>query len=258
MQDVIDVLLPTMIRNWLWMCFSVVAVFIVITINTPIFIAVGIPIIIIYYFVQKFYVATSRQLKRLESVTRSPIYSHFGESISGQSVIRAYDDKKRFTVESELKVDFNQAISYQTIIANRWLGVRLEILGSFVVLSAALFAVLARDTIGKGKFIRTFYTILYLTFINIFLYLTVWIASVGLSISYALQISQLMSFFVRMTTEVETNIVAVERVEEYTDRPQEAAWKTVEMVWSPISCIVITNFISFTGSQMATKRRCWI
>lgn len=173
MQDVIDVLLPTMIRNWLWMCFSVVAVFIVITINTPIFIAVGIPIIIIYYFVQKFYVATSRQLKRLESVTRSPIYSHFGESISGQSVIRAYDDKKRFTVESELKVDFNQAISYQTIIANRWLGVRLEILGSFVVLSAALFAVLARDTIGKGKFIRTFYTILYLTFINIFLYLTV-------------------------------------------------------------------------------------
>lgn len=188
------------------MFFSVVGVFVVITINTPIFMSIGVPVIILYYFVQKFYVATSRQLKRLESVTRSPIYSHFSESISGQSIIRAYDEKKRFTVESETKVDYNQAISYQSIIANRWLGVRLEIVGSFVVLFASLFAVLARDTIDE--------------------------ASVGLSITYALQISSLMNFFVRMTTEVETNIVAVERVEEYSDLPQEAAWKTVEMVIS--------------------------
>lgn len=190
------------------MFFSVVGVFVVITINTPIFMSIGVPVIVLYYFVQKFYVATSRQLKRLESVTRSPIYSHFSESISGQSIIRAYDEKKRFTVESETKVDYNQAISYQSIIANRWLGVRLEIVGSFVVLFASLFAVLARDTIDE--------------------------ASVGLSITYALQISSLMNFFVRMTTEVETNIVAVERVEEYSDLPQEAAWKTVEMVISYI------------------------
>lgn len=204
------------------MFFSVVGVFVVITINTPIFMSIGVPVIILYYFVQKFYVATSRQLKRLESVTRSPIYSHFSESISGQSIIRAYDEKKRFTVESETKVDYNQAISYQSIIANRWLGVRLEIVGSFVVLFASLFAVLARDTIDE--------------------------ASVGLSITYALQISSLMNFFVRMTTEVETNIVAVERVEEYSDLPQEAAWKTVEMVISYIlsSMKLIINFFFLT------------
>lgn len=205
-----------MIRNWMWMFFSVVAIFIVISITTPIFMAVAVPVIILYYFVQKFYVATSRQLKRLESVTRSPIYSHFSETISGQSVIRAYDEKKRFTVDSETKVDFNQAISYQTILANRWLGVRLEIVGSFVVLAASLFAVLARDTIGE--------------------------AEVGLSITYALQVSSIMSFFVRMTTEVETNIVAVERVEEYTDRKQEAPWKTVEMVKSSISFLYLIFF----------------
>lgn len=202
--DVIDAFLPQVMRNWIWMFFSVVAIFIVISISTPIFMAVGAPVIVVYYFVQKFYVSTSRQLKRLESVTRSPIYSHFSESIGGQSTIRAYSEERRFTVESETKVDHNQAISYMSICANRWLGVRLEIVGSVVVLSAALFAVLARDTI-EG-------------------------AVVGLSITYALQISSLMSFFVRMTTEVETNIVAVERVEEYSDRTQEAAWKTVDMV----------------------------
>lgn len=216
--DIIDAYLPSVIRNWIWMGLSVVAIFIVISISTPIFLSVALPVVVIYYFVQKFYVATSRQLKRLESTTRSPIYSHFSESISGQSTIRAYNETNRFTVESETKVDVNQAISYMSICANRWLGVRLEILGSFVVLAAALFLVLARDSMDP--------------------------AIAGLSLSYALQISSLMAFFVRMTTEVETNIVAVERVEEYSDRPQEAEWKTVEMdpEWPPQGKVEFINF----------------
>ncbi|XP_055597196.1 multidrug resistance-associated protein 1-like isoform X2 [Uranotaenia lowii] len=205
--DVADNTLPQSIRMWLLMFFNVIGVFIVIGISTPIFLAVVPAFMVIYYIIQRFYIATSRQLKRLESVTRSPIYSHFGETITGQSTIRAYNQQNRFTQESEKRVDYNQLMSYPSIIANRWLAIRLEIVGALVVFFAALFAMLSRDTIGA--------------------------AMVGLSITYALQISATLSFLVRMTAEVETNIVAVERLEEYTVLPREAEWQkgTVDKEW---------------------------
>ena len=63
--------------------------------------------------------ATSRQLKRLDSVTRSPIYTHFQETITGVASIRAYRQQERFITENEKKVDMNQIAYYPSICANR-------------------------------------------------------------------------------------------------------------------------------------------
>lgn len=91
----IDAYLPAMMFSWVAMFFNVIGTIFVISYSTPWFLAVVVPLTIAYYFFQKFYIATSRQLKRLESITRSPIYSHFSESVSGQSVIRAFKVEKR-------------------------------------------------------------------------------------------------------------------------------------------------------------------
>lgn len=69
--------------------------------------------------VQRFYVASSRQLKRLESVSRSPIYTHFNETLLGTSVIRAFGEQERFIRESDQRVDHNQKAYYPSIVANR-------------------------------------------------------------------------------------------------------------------------------------------
>ncbi|KAM9364701.1 ATP-binding cassette sub-family C member 2 [Pholidichthys leucotaenia] len=196
----IDEAIPNSYRSWILCFMGVLGTLFVICLATPFFTIIIIPLGLIYFFVQRFYVATSRQLRRLDSVSRSPIYSHFGETVSGLSVIRAYKHQERFLKHNEITIDENLKSVYPWIVSNRWLAIRLEFVGNMVVFFSALFAVISRDSIDSGL--------------------------VGLSISYALNVTQTLNWLVRMTSELETNIVAVERVSEYAEIENEASWVT--------------------------------
>ncbi|GFN98305.1 multidrug resistance-associated protein 1 [Plakobranchus ocellatus] len=196
--DTVDVVIPLISGMFLMCVFQTLSTLLVISLSTPMFLMVIFPLLCFYYFVQRFYVATSRQLKRLESVSRSPIYSHFGETVTGAVTIRAYGQEQRFIKDSQTKVDDNQICYYPSIVANRWLAIRLEVVGNLIIFFASLFAVLGREDLSPGI--------------------------VGLSITYAMNVTQTLNWMVRMTCELETNIVAVERIKEYTETPTEAAW----------------------------------
>ncbi|XP_057885672.1 ATP-binding cassette sub-family C member 2 [Melospiza georgiana] len=196
----VDETIPTSFRTWISCFMGIISTLIVICLATPFFAIVIIPLSIFYYFVLRFYVATSRQLRRLDSVTRSPIYSHFGETVSGLSVIRAYGHQERFLKKNEITMDINQKSVYSWIISNRWLAIRLEFVGSLVVFFSALLAVIAKGTLEGGI--------------------------VGLSVSSALNVTQTLNWLVRTSSELETNIVAVERVHEYVTVKNEAPWVT--------------------------------
>jgi ATP-binding cassette subfamily C (CFTR/MRP) protein 1 len=172
---------------------------VVISVVTPAFVALIIPLSAMYYLIQRYYLRTSRELKRLDSVSRSPIYAHFQESLGGISTIRAYRQQNRFELENEWRVDTNLRAFYPSISANRWLAIRLEFIGAIIILSSAGFIVISVTThsgITAGM--------------------------VGLAMSYALQITSSLNWIVRQTVEVETNIVSVERVLEYARLPSEA------------------------------------
>ena len=93
---------------------------VVISTSTPIFIALILPLSAVYYWVQRYYLRSSRELKRLDSVTRSPIYAHFQESLGGITTIRAYRQQLRFALENEWRVDSNLRAYFPAINANRW------------------------------------------------------------------------------------------------------------------------------------------
>uniref|UniRef100_A0A2C9K9A9 ABC-type glutathione-S-conjugate transporter n=1 Tax=Biomphalaria glabrata TaxID=6526 RepID=A0A2C9K9A9_BIOGL len=192
--ETVDNTLPATIRSFYICVFTVLGTIVTIGYSTPLFLVVILPLGILYWLIQRFYIPTSRQLKRIESTTRSPIYVHFSETVSGAATIRAYGVTERFIEDSKARVDHNLSFYFASIVANRWLGLYLECIGNLIVLAAAVF-VLLTDDLPAGL--------------------------VGLSVSYASQVTVALNFAVRTLSDLETNIVSVERIEEYCETENE-------------------------------------
>ncbi|XP_036593137.1 canalicular multispecific organic anion transporter 1 isoform X2 [Trichosurus vulpecula] len=215
----VDDTIPASFRSWILCFLSILSTLIMISVATPVFVAVLVPLAIIYILVQRFYVATSRQLRRLDSVTKSPVYSHFSETVTGLPIIRAFQHRQRFLKDNEGLIDTNKKCLFSWIISNRWLAIRLELVGNLVVFFSALLSVIYRNTL-KGDV-------------------------VGLVLSNALSITQVLNWLVRMTSELETNIVAVERIDEYVKVKNEARWITEKRPpanWPSKGEICFTNY----------------
>jgi len=146
--------------------------------------------------VSRMYLNCSRETKRLDSISKSPVYAHFSESITGITTVRAYGQADRFFGESCKKVDENIRAYFYTWVANRWLNVRMETLGALVSGAAGLFVIL---TVGRIKDTMA-----------------------GLILTYSVQITGVMAYLIRNQAELEMQINAVERTEEYSNLEQEA------------------------------------
>ncbi len=175
--------------------FRTVAGFAMISIGTPLVLAAIFPLVIIYYLFQRIYISTSRQLKRIDSTSRSPIYNHFSETVNGATSIRAYGVCDQFIQESNKRVDDNHKCYFPSFTAARWLAIRLEFLGYCIIFLSAIFAVVSRGSLSPGI--------------------------AGLAISYSLNVTGVLGMFVRCATDLETNIVSIERCLEYTETPIE-------------------------------------
>ncbi|XP_024914255.1 multidrug resistance-associated protein 1 [Cynoglossus semilaevis] len=196
--DAIDCMVPDGLKMMLSYVFKLMEVCIIVLMATPFAAVIILPLAVLYACVQSFYVATSCQLRRLEAVSRSPIYTHFNETVQGTSVIRAFGEQSRFILQADKRVDFNQTAYFPRFVATRWLAVNLEFVGNCVVLAAAILSVMGRNTLSPGI--------------------------VGLAVSHSLQVTGILSWIVRSWTDVENNIVSVERVSEYADTAKEASW----------------------------------
>uniref|UniRef100_A0A6I8P6M0 ABC-type glutathione-S-conjugate transporter n=2 Tax=Ornithorhynchus anatinus TaxID=9258 RepID=A0A6I8P6M0_ORNAN len=195
---IVDVRFHYYLRTWLNCTLDVAGTILVIVGALPFFILVVIPLIFLYFTIQRYYIASSRQIRRLAGASRSPVISHFSETLAGVSTIRAFGHQQRFISHSRDVVNENLVCLYNNVISNRWLSVRLEFLGNMMVLSAAMLAMMAGDKMDS--------------------------ATVGLTISYALNITQSLNFWVRKACEIETNAVCIERVCEYAKMDKEAPW----------------------------------
>jgi ATP-binding cassette subfamily C (CFTR/MRP) protein 1 len=193
--DVADTVLGMSIRMVMMRFFSAIVSFSIISYDTPYVLLALIPLGILYYFIKRYYISTSRQLRRIQSNARSPVIGHFSETLSGTSSIRAYGMTKTFIEEFNLRVDTHHNTIYASVVANQWLITRLEFLGYTIVLIDALFIVFTRNSISPGV--------------------------AGLTLSYAMKITETLNQLVKASATLETDIVSIERCVEYTQTPTE-------------------------------------
>ncbi|KAJ3214883.1 Multidrug resistance-associated protein 1 [Dinochytrium kinnereticum] len=194
--DTLDSLVPESARMVTYTLSLILGTVCLICAVFPYFIAVLIPTGVAYYFVQSFFRNTTRELKRLDSVMRSPLFAHFASGLSGLATIRAYGVQKKFTDKNLDLLDWTNRAYFPLLLSQRWLGLRLEAIATFMILCACIFAVAARFTVGAGL--------------------------AGLTISYSLQITGVLNWCVREFTELEQHLVSAERMLEFDDLKEEA------------------------------------
>jgi ABC-type multidrug transport system fused ATPase/permease subunit len=155
--------------------------------------------------IARYYIKTSRELTRLDSTSRSPIYALFSETLDGISTIRAYRSEARLSHKNNTLLDNNQKAYYLNFSANCWLAVRLEFAGTMITTLAALFAVIARDQMQFQGVSEAEAANQRAAFAGL----------AGLSISFALSVTQSLNWSVRMASDLESQMVSVERVKAY-------------------------------------------
>ena len=209
----VDETLPDIVSN-VFQLFSR-AVFLVATISwgSPIFIVVIVPLSIAYFQSYRYFVCNSRSLTRLYHITNSIVLSVLEQSVAGTTVIRAFRRQKYMSEQFHDRLDDHIRCRYLIMYIQRWIGLRLDIIGSVMVLVTALVSIFG----GVGANALP--------------------ASVGaLMMSSALQITILLSLSVQRMVVIETSIVSDERILEYIDLEPEgqpiqqhcvpAAWPT--------------------------------
>ncbi|KAH7152323.1 P-loop containing nucleoside triphosphate hydrolase protein [Dactylonectria estremocensis] len=202
--DVMDNNLTDAIRMFFLTMAMITSVFILIIAYFYYFAIALVPLYVLFVLAASYYRASAREVKRYESVLRSHVFAKFGEGLSGVASIRAYGLQDRFIEDLRASIDEMNSAYYITFANQRWLSVRIDIIGVLLVFTVAILVVTSRFTINPSIG--------------------------GLVLSYILSIVGMMQFSVRQLAEVENAMNAVERLYYYgTEIEEEAPEHTIEV-----------------------------
>ncbi|KAI8918385.1 P-loop containing nucleoside triphosphate hydrolase protein [Powellomyces hirtus] len=195
--NLLDEMLPQTFFDFI-QCFFMIFGTLIISVTIIPYILVLVPFVgIAFYFLRQAYIKTSRQIKRIEAVTRSPVYSNIPSTLEGLSTVRAFNVEKQFTDRFVALQDDNTSKYFMFLTCSRWLGFRLDVGSASFLAIVAIGSVGLRESLGLRPGV------------------------VGLLLSYVLQLTGLLQWAVRQSAEVENYMVSVERVLEYTTLPPE-------------------------------------
>ncbi|XP_006035034.1 multidrug resistance-associated protein 9 [Alligator sinensis] len=188
-MDELDMRLPFHAENFLQQFFMVFFIVVIIGLVFPFLLVAVIVIAALFVLLFQIFKRAIRELKRIENISRSPLYSHISSSVQGLSVIHAYNKKEDYIKQFKMLNDENSNHFLLFNCALRWFALRTDILAAIITLIVALFVALSPSSIST--------------------------AAKGLALSYIIQLSGLLQVCVRSGIETETTFTSVEQIMEY-------------------------------------------
>ncbi|WP_186646180.1 ABC transporter transmembrane domain-containing protein [Fluviispira vulneris] len=186
----IDLYLPQNFQEFFASIFTIFSTILILIFISPYCIFGIIPILFIYYSIQSMYFSSSIEARRLDSVTRSPVYAYFSETLAGIQSIRIYQVQKKFIYENIDLIEKNQKAYYTIISLNRWLALRVEFIGCGILFLTVVTSLAIHSYINTGL--------------------------LGMAITYSLMINSVLNWSVRMYAELASGMNSIERVSNYS------------------------------------------
>jgi len=189
----IDTLLPLTFEDFLNVLSLIVSAFVLICVSNPWVLFAAVPLGFVLLSLRQYYLLTSREVQRLEAVSRSPVFRMLVESLDGLDSARAYGLGGLLGTRMARVIDNNMASFFMFLTTSRWLGTRLDVLCSLFLLLAAMATVGVRDfqVVDPGL--------------------------AGLSLSLVIQFTGVLQWCFRQSAMLEVQMVSVERLLELED-----------------------------------------
>lgn len=154
-----------------------------------------IPVLVVFVVVGQYFKKTSRELKRLEGITRTPVYNLFGETLSGLPTIRAFKMQEAFKRLNKKVVDENANLFLTYWCASRWLATRLDLLSVVIIFVVTLYLVATKGDVGS--------------------------LTSGISLTYALMLTSVIQWVMRSVDRTDNAMTSVERLMHFRGIAQE-------------------------------------
>lgn len=196
-QAQLDILIPILFGGVLAIGFATAGIFFVVVQVTWQILIFIVPLAGLYYSYQVYYIKTSRELTRVDAVTKAPVIHHFSETIAGLMTIRCFRQEAHFAEVNMERVDTNLSMDFHNNGANEWVGFRFELIGMVILCVTTVFLVAIPGRLLPPEL-------------------------VGLSLSYVLLLNATLYNAVWLVSQLENKMVSVERIAQYSKLPSEA------------------------------------
>ena len=218
----VDIQLQWSFESAMHALFKIIVSLTLILITVPFVLIIVLPASFIFWKLQLAYRISAREVKRIDSVARSPRYAHFKETLGGLPTIRAYKKERWFREQFFDYLEKSQKANVNNFLLNRWFSIRIPFIGGLISCTTALSLIFS---VQSGHLSA---------------------ATAGLVVIYSMSFWGALNWGIRVFSELESRMTSIERIRFMTQIPSEKQFITnepslVDSQWPKVGRIKFTG-----------------